>query len=51
MMKNMNTMMYVSMGMVAVFALMWPLGMSFYWMVSSIARIIQNFIIDKFFIK
>ena len=35
----------------AVFALMWPLGMSFYWMVSSIARIIQNFIIDKFFIK
>lgn len=51
MMKNMNMMMYVSMGMVSIFALMWPLGMSFYWMVSSIARIIQSFIIDKFFIK
>lgn len=48
---SMNMMMYVSLGMIAIFAINWPLSMSFYWLVSSIARIIQNIVINKFFIK
>lgn len=49
--NSMNMMMYVSLGMIAVFAINWPLSMSFYWLVSSIARVIQSFVINKFFIK
>lgn len=48
---SMNMMTYVSVGMIAFISLSWPLGMSFYWLVSSIARIIQNIVINTFFIK
>lgn len=48
---SMNMMMYVSLAMIAMFAINWPLSMSFYWLVSSVARIIQNLVINKFFIK
>ncbi|MEG0361579.1 MAG: membrane protein insertase YidC [Longicatena sp.] len=51
MMGSMNMMMYMSTAMIAIFAINWPLGMSFYWLVNSIARVIQNVIIHKFFIK
>lgn len=50
-MNSMNSMMYVSLGMIVIFALNWPLGMSFYWLISSLTRIIQNIVIQKFFIK
>ena len=48
---SMNMMMYGRLGMIAIFAINWPLSMSFYWLVSSIARIIQNIVINKFFIN
>lgn len=51
MMGSMNMMMYVSTGMISILAINWPLGMSFYWLVNSIARVIQNIIIHKYFIK
>lgn len=51
MMQSMNMVMYMSLAMISVFALSWPLGMSFYWLISSIARVLQTLIIDKFFIK
>ena len=51
MMGSMNMMMYMSTGMIAIFAINWPLGMSFYWLVYSLARVIQNIVIHKFFIK
>lgn len=49
--SNMNMMMYVSIGMISFLSINWPLGMSFYWLVSAGARVIQTIIIDKFFIK
>lgn len=49
--NSMNMMMYVSLGMITIFAINWPLSMSFYWLVSSISRVIQNIVIAKFFIK
>ncbi len=49
--SSMNSMMYVSWIMIIMFSVSWPLGMSFYWMVSAFARIIQNLVIQKFFIK
>lgn len=49
--NSMNSMMYVSLGMIVIFAINWPLGMSFYWLISSISRIIQNIVIQKYFIK
>lgn len=51
MMKSMNMMMYVSLGMISILSLTWPLGMSFYWLVSAASRVLQNIVIDKFFIK
>lgn len=51
MMSSMNTMMMVSVGMIGFLSINWPLGMSFYWLVSAGARVIQTIIIDKFFIK
>ena len=51
MMNSMNTMMYMSTGMIAIFAINWPLGMSFYWLVGSIVRVLQNLVVHKFFIK
>lgn len=51
MMGSMNMMMYVSTGMIAWLGFTWPLGMSFYWLVSSIVRIIQNIVINQFFMK
>lgn len=35
---SMNMMMYMSLGMIVVLSLNWPLGMSFYWLVSAITR-------------
>lgn len=49
--NSMNMMMYVSLAMICVFAINWPLSMSFYWLVSSVARVIQNIVIQKFFMK
>lgn len=49
--NSMNMMTYVSVGMIAFISLSWPLGMSFYWLISSLARIIQNIVINTFFIK
>lgn len=49
--NSMNMMMYMSLVMVSVFAINWPISMSFYWLVSSIARVIQTIVINKFFIK
>lgn len=49
--NSMNMMMYVSLGMIAFFAINWQISMSFYWLVSSIARVIQNIVINKFFMK
>lgn len=49
--SSMNMMMYVSLGMISFLAINWPLSMSFYWLVSSVARIIQSIVINKFFIK
>lgn len=48
---QMKIMSIVSTLMIAFIGFTWPTAMSFYWMVSSIVRIIQNFVIDKFFIK
>lgn len=49
--NSMNMMMYMSTFMIAILGLNWPLGMSFYWLVSSLTRIIQSLIIYKYFIK
>ena len=51
MMGSMNMMMYMSTAMIAIFAINWPLGMSFYWLVNSIVRVGQNLLIHKCFIK
>ncbi|TDW13194.1 YidC/Oxa1 family membrane protein insertase [Breznakia blatticola] len=48
---NMNMMMYVSVAMMVFLGFSWPLGMTFYLLVSSCVRVIQNIVIDKFFIK
>lgn len=48
---SMNMMMYMSIGMIVFFAINWPLGMSFYWLVSAFTRIVQNLVIQKYFIK
>lgn len=48
---SMNMMMYVSLGMIVVLSINWPLGMSFYWMISAFTRIVQNLVIQKYFIK
>lgn len=50
-MGSMNTFLYVNLAVVILFAINWPIGMSFYWLVSSFTRIIQNIVIQKFFIK
>lgn len=51
MQSSMNMMMYMSLIMSILFSINWPLGMSFYWMVSSVTRVIQNIVIQKFFIE
>lgn len=51
MQNSMNSMMYMSLGMVVLFSINWPLGMTFYWLVNSFTRVIQNIVIDKYFIK
>lgn len=48
---SMNMMMYMSTFMIAFLGINWPLGMSFYWLVSSLTRIVQNIVIYKYFIK
>lgn len=49
--NSMNMMMYVSLAMISILAVNWPLSMSFYWLVSSVTRIIQSIVINKFFMK
>lgn len=49
--SSMNTYMYFSVVMIAFLSFTWPLGMSFYWLVSAVTRVIQNIVIQKFFIK
>lgn len=51
MMGSMNMMMYMSTAMITIFAINWPLAMSFYWLVNSVFRVIQNVVIHRFFIK
>lgn len=51
MQTSMNMMLYMNLAMCIIFSINWPLGMSFYWMVSSVTRVAQNLIIQKFFIK
>ena len=51
MMGNMNMMMYMSAAMIAILAFSWPLAMSFYWLVSSIFRVVQNLVVHKVFIS
>lgn len=46
-----NMMSYTMTAMIGLLAISWPLGMSFYWLVSSIFRVIQNLVIFKFFMK
>lgn len=48
---SMNMMMYMSTGMIAIFAINWPLGMSFYWLVNSVVRVGQNILVHKLFMK
>ncbi len=48
---NMNMMMYVSVAMMVFLGFGWPLGMTFYLLVSSCVRVVQNIIIDRYFIK
>ncbi len=50
-MPNPNTMNYMMIIMVAVFAINWPLAMSFYWLVGSVFRVVQALVIDKFFMN
>ena len=47
MMNTMNTTMYFSTAMIAFLYISWPIAMSFYWLVSSIIRIIQSFVLHK----
>lgn len=51
MMGSMNMVMYMTTAMITFLAINWPLAMSFYWLVNSIFRVIQNIVIHKFFIK
>lgn len=48
---NMNMVMYSNIIMISLFAINWPLAMSFYWFVGSVIRVAQNIVINKFFIK
>lgn len=48
---QMKMMSFMSTGMIAFIGLTWPTAMSFYWLVSSLVRMAQAVIIDKFFVK
>lgn len=50
MMGSMNMMMYMSTAMIAVLAFSWPVAMSFYWLVSSLFRVVQNLVVHRLFI-
>ncbi len=43
--STMNTTMYFSTALIAVMYLNWPIAMSFYWLVSSVIRSIQQLIL------
>lgn len=51
MMNTMNTTMYFSTAMIAFLYISWPIAMSFYWLVSSLIRIIQSVLLHKFMNK
>ncbi len=46
--KTMNTMMYVMLAMTSWFGWSWPVGMSLYWGIGSVARILQALYIYKY---
>ena len=48
---QMKMMTLMSTAMIAFIGWTWPVAMSYYWAVSSLVRIIQNFLIDRFFLK
>lgn len=48
---QMKMMTLMSTGMIAFIGWTWPVAMSYYWAVSSLVRIIQNILIDRFFLK
>lgn len=50
-MDQTSMMMIFSTAMIAFIGFTWPVAMSYYWAVSSLVRIAQSVIIDKFFIK
>lgn len=49
--NSMGMMMYFMTGMIALLGFSWPLGMSFYYLISSLVRVIQSIVIHKFFLK
>lgn len=51
MMGSMNTMMYFSTIMIAVLYISWPIAMTFYWMISSVIRSIQQVIMHFIMVK
>lgn len=46
--STMNIMMFVMLGMSALFGWTWPIGMSLYWGISAFARILQSLYIYKY---
>lgn len=48
---QMKMMTLMSTAMIAFIGWTWPVAMSYYWAVSSLVRIIQNILIDRFFLK
>ena len=49
--NSMNMMVYMNMIIVAFLSINWPSAMTFYWLVSSVVRVIQNVVVHKFFMK
>lgn len=49
--NSMNMMVYMNMIVIAFLSINWPSAMSFYWLVSSVVRVIQNLVVHKFFMK
>lgn len=50
-MNTMNTTMYFSTGLVAILYISWPIAMSFYWLVSSLTRMILNVFMHMSIVK
>lgn len=50
-MDQMTIMTFFSTAMIAWIGFTWPVAMSYYWAVSSLVRIVQSIVIQKYFIK